>query len=536
MIVAESAGTSTIPITARKSLSGLDLKSRLALIGLIDEQLRVKAAKAPVFVDLFSDLNNLIHATVEGSKINRLNLDAKDSGFHVIEINSDSGANLGRINMLYLNKPIACYYLVYVEVLPFFRKKGLGNRILSHFKEFLDQKGAVGILNNVIPRTDPTYAIYFKQAWKPIELVVGRGVTAGDENGDENYMVYIPPQLRKKNIVGPVRKLLTHLKRKRTAIEMRDNENMVKGALAEFKELYLALSAYFRSEIEGNSASSFMRFMFTRFVTKFIRFRREIGELIGYTGGESTEQIELPEALSGLPIKTLAPADLTEDIISLTGERNVCLRLMQALKLQPALAIEALPNLPQPRLQKWLKTGGMDISHHFTIGDLMDLGYDPTRLKEITLEGEPFILHRISRRKLPEYKEKQKIMEQLSLVAGTEQAMGARLLINKPMAMIQDMGNAYVLRRKIDAIGWDEAREQIQQDPQLQRINQEMRLEQLLLATVRVAGKVLADSLGMEANAVFEKFSWMVAWDLEANRPRLFVDYGGPVFESIWIS
>ncbi|MBI5589455.1 MAG: GNAT family N-acetyltransferase [Deltaproteobacteria bacterium] len=532
MITAESTGTATPPLTARRPQSGIDLKSRLALIGLIDEQLRSKAARAPVLVDLFGELNGLIDATVDGSKINRLNLDTRASGFHIIEITSDSGANLGRMNLLYLNKPIACYYLVYVEVLPFFRKKGLGHRILSHFRGFLDEKGAVGILNNVIPRNDPTYAIYFKQAWEPIEQVVGRSVKAGEEN----FMVYIPPQLRKKNLIEPVRKLLMHLNRKRAAIEMRDNETMVKGALFEFKELNLALSAYFQPEIEKRSANPFMRFMFTRFASEFIRFRREIGELIGYTGGESTEQIELPKEIADLFVKNVAPKDLTGDTISFIGDRTVWMPLMRALELQPALAIEALPNLLQPRLRKWLKAGNMDAGHDFTIGDLMDLGYDPTRLKEITLDGEPFVLHRISRRMLPEYKEKQKRMEQLSLAMGTRQVMGAHLLLNKPLAVIQDMGNAYVLRRKIAAIGWDEAQEQIQQDPQLQRLNREMRLEQLLLATVRAAGSVLMESVGIEAKTVFEKFSWMISWDLEANRPRLFMDYSGPVFESIWIT
>ena len=209
---------------------------------------------------------------------------------------------------------------------------------------------------------------------------------------------------------------------------------------------------------------------------------------------------------------------------------------MQALKLQPALAIEALPNLIQPHLRKWLKAAGMDAGHNFTIGDLIDLGYDPTRLKEITLDGEPFVLHRISRRILPECREKQKLMEQLSLSSGTQQAMGAHLLFNKPLAVIQDMGNAYVLRRRINAIRWDEAQEQIQQDPRLQRLNREIRLEQLLLSTVRAAGSALVGSVGVEAKSVFEKFSWMISWDLEANRPRLFMDYSGPVFESIWIS
>jgi hypothetical protein len=276
--------------------------------------------------------------------------------------------------------------------------------------------------------------------------------------------------------------------------------------------------------------------MFTRFASKFIRFRREIGELIGYTGGESTEQIELPQEIADLPVRSVAPKDLTGDTISLIGDRTICLKLMQVLKDQPAQTIEALPNLIQPRLNKWFQDTGKEAAHHFTIGDLMDLGYDPTRLKEINLEGETFILHRISRRMLPEIKEKQRQMEQLSMVVGNHQIMGARLMLNPPLAVIQDMGNAYVLRRKIGAVGWDEAQEQIRQDPQLQRISREMRLEQLLLATVRAAGKTLAALLGIDAPNANKTFKWMVSWDLAANRPKLFIDYSGPVFESIWIS
>lgn len=510
----------------------LDLRSRLGLISLIDDQLRSKAASAPIFEDMFSEVNDLVDVTVKGSKINRLNPEAKKNGFHIIEINADSGANLGRINMLYLNKPIPCFYLVYVEVLPFFRKKGLGNRILHHFRGFLDEKGAVGILDNVIPRSDPTYAIYYKQAWEPIEHIIGESLTTDDEN----YMVYIPPQLRHKNLVEPFRKLLVHLKRKRTAIEMRDNENMVKGTLAEFKEIYAALTTYFQSEIDSKDPSPAMRFMFTRFVTKFIRFRRKIGELIGYTGGESTEQIELSQGVADLPIMSIAPKDLTGDSLSITGEREVCQRIMETMAFQPALAIESLPNLMQPRLQKWLAANNKEADHCFTISDLMELGYDPTRLKEITIDGTTYVLDRISRRVLPDYKEKQRLLEQLSPLIGNQQARGARLMINKPLAVIQDMGNAYVVRRKIDAIRWDEAQEQIQQNDHLQRMSQSMRLEQLLVATVRAAGKVLNDLAGIEANTAFEKFSWMVSWDVKTNHPGLYADFSGPVFETIWIT
>jgi len=50
-----------------------------------------------------------------------------------------------------LKRSIPCYYLVYVEVMPAFRGLGLGNRIITAFMEFLKNKKAAGILDNIIP-------------------------------------------------------------------------------------------------------------------------------------------------------------------------------------------------------------------------------------------------------------------------------------------------------------------------------------------------------------------------------------------------
>ena len=42
--------------------------------------------------------------------------------------------------MLYLKKPIPCYYLVYVEVAAPYRNRGLGNRILTHFAQLQETR------------------------------------------------------------------------------------------------------------------------------------------------------------------------------------------------------------------------------------------------------------------------------------------------------------------------------------------------------------------------------------------------------------
>src|SRR4030042_6365598 len=156
--------------------------------------------------------------------------------------------------MLYLKKPVPCYYLVYVEVAAPFRKRGLGNRILKTFRDFLVGTSAIGILDNIIPSEDPTYDIYLKHFWKPIQTIIGDSLL--DKN--DNYMIFIPPALEMKDLKEPVLKLLSHLKRKHAVIYMRENEMMVRRTLEEFRELYQTLLTYFGTEIQKGEPSSFM--------------------------------------------------------------------------------------------------------------------------------------------------------------------------------------------------------------------------------------------------------------------------------------
>jgi hypothetical protein len=94
----------------------LGLNERLGLIGLIDEGMRTGSSGSPVMADLFNDLWDLVNKTVSGAKIDRLKPEDSQNGFQIFEIKAETGETLGRLNMLYLKKPIPCYYLVYVEV------------------------------------------------------------------------------------------------------------------------------------------------------------------------------------------------------------------------------------------------------------------------------------------------------------------------------------------------------------------------------------------------------------------------------------
>jgi hypothetical protein len=513
------------------ALKGLGLNERLGLIGLIDEGMRLGSSDSPIMADLFNDLWDLVNETVSGSKVNSLKPEDSHNGFRVIEINAETGENLGRLNMLYMKKPIPCYYLVYVEVSAPFRRKGLGTQILKHFRKFLIKKSAVGILDNIIPEEDLTYDIYLKQSWKPVESVIGKSILE-----DHQYMIYIPPRFEGKDLRAPVLKLMHHLSRKRTAIEMRDNQIMVRRTIAEFRELYSALLGYFEDEINNGEPSPLMRFMFTRFVTKFIAFRRRIETLLGYTGGESLEQIILVPEITGLPAQSYAPFDLENSPHLVSGDMELWSQLPEALKKRPARIIEALPNYKRPNLLNWLREKGENTGHSLTIGDLIDLGFDPTRLKEISVGNEEFIFERIQARQLPDLEKKRVLLEGVESKMRGSKIKNAALKVNLPLLTIRDRGNAYVLRRKIGGIHWEEAVEQIHSSSRLKELDNSLKLHRMILGTVREANQAVSKLVKVEGAESQDLLACFVSWDMKANQPLLVVDFSNCYLESVWMA
>ena len=510
----------------------MSLSDRLGLIALIDKGMRLREPETPLVSDLFSNLWELVNATVSGSRIDRLKPEGTRNGFKRFELNAETGENLGRLNMLYLKKPIPCYYLVYVEVAGPFRRKGLGNRILDDFKDFLVEKSAIGILDNIIPEEDPTYRIYTKQGWEPLEGCIGERA-AGGEN---HLMIYVPPRWQGRELRALVSKMVHHLKRKRPAIDMRHNEMMVRQTIGEFRELYHALLTYFRTELETGKPTPLMQFMFTRFATKLVSFRRRIGTLLGYTGGESLEQIVLHPEIAALPVRTYPPPELTGKSLSTAGDGVNGSRLPDRLRENPARFIESLPNYGRPSLKSWLKERGRASTDTLTIGDLMDLGFDPTRLKEITLDEEEFIFERLQARQMADLKKKKLLLKRIESEMPDARPFNARLRVNPPLLAIQDRGNAYVLRRKVSGIHWEEAIEQLQSDPCLRSMNATAKIDRLILATVRRAHEMISEKLSLREETVSDLLTCFVPWDLVGNQPRLMIDFASTYLESLWMA
>jgi len=519
-------------VTIPETHKNLNLSERLSLVALIDEGMRRGLAEAPVSADLFDNLWELVGATAKGGRINRLKFTDSENGFQMFEIKAETGENLARLNMIYLKKPIPCYYLVYVEVAAPFRRKGLGHQILKSFADFLTHKSAVGILDNIIPQEDPTNDVYLKQSWIPVENIIGNLMFYKDNN----YMIFIPPSLRSRDLKQPVLKLMYHLKRKRAVIDIRENETMVKKTLNEFRELYQALMTYFHSELEGSQSSVFMRFLFTRFVTKFIAFRRRIGDLVGYTGGESTEQVVLDPSIKKLLVKSYAPREFVKEDAVVMGALGLLSKLPEDLKEKPAQVIESLPNYRRPNFMLWLKKNGKTYEDTLTLEDLMDLGFDPTRLKEIEIDHQNYIFERVQARQIDALQKKGELLARISAEMPNAKVKSAQLKANPISLIIRDRGNGYVLWQKMDAIHWEEAIEQLQSNPSLKSVNDAVKLDRIILETVKTAATAVSNELHVERETVIDQLTPFVSWDLVNNRPKMVIDFAFSYLESIWMA
>ncbi len=430
--------------------------------------------------EVFEGLDELIGITVQGTRIERFNPQQSKRPFHTFEIHMEGGEILGYLNMIYLGKPLPCYYLVYVEVLPPFRGRGLGNKILKAFREFAESEGAVGLLDNIIPSEEPTYDIYTKLGWKGIEALIGDTIV----NGDGNYMIFIPSSVRLPDLKDKLLKLLFKVKKKRSVIDMHDNESMVKRTIDEFRAVYDILEKLFEVELSTGIVTPFMRFMYTKFITKVLGFQRRITPLLGFTGGESLEQISISDRIKDLSVQSYSLWDSKEGQPNIWGEERIIQNLPEGLKKEPTLIIEGLPLYRRPYLISWMKNGGDNTPLNLKISDLLELGFDPTKLREFHHEGVDYIFERISPRFLPSIEKKMRFLSEVAEFRLEKCFHNTTLQINPPLAIIQNRGNLYILRKKVDGIHSEEALDQLRSSLELKTMNREIGIDRTIVVTI----------------------------------------------------
>ncbi len=524
-------GSKVTGFSERFKKARIGLKDTLAVIDMtLEDQ---PGALAPVSPhEVFEGLNELAERTVHGTKVERFRPREGTQLFHTFEIHTEGGEVLGYLNMIYLRKPIPCYYLVYVEVLLSFRGRGLGNKILKDFREFVEDKGAVGLLDNIIPPEEPTYDIYTKLGWQRIEGLIGDGMV----NGEGHYMVFVPTSIKTPDLREKLIKLLFNLRKKRPVIDMHENESMVKRTIAEFRSVYEALESLFDMELSAGASTPFMRFLFTKFVTKVLGFRRRIATLLGYTGGESLEQISISDRIKALPIQPCSLWGGKEGQAEIWGEEGIIRDFPERLKKEPTLYVEGLPLYRRPYLFPWIGRKGAGRSSDLRISDLLELGFDPTKLREFSHEGVEYIFERISPRFLPSVEKKKRVLPEIARYSSRRRFRNAAIQTNPPVAILRDRGNVYILRRKVEGIHSEEALDQLRTSLHLKDMNRAVGIDRAVVLTINEIKEWLVKGLDSSLREEIEDLTFFVPWDLERNIPKVTVEIGGVSLDTMWIA
>jgi GNAT superfamily N-acetyltransferase len=520
-----------VKISGRFKKGRIGAKSILSVIDMtLDDQPKELASLFPH--DVFEGLDELVNRTVHGTRIERLIPTERHQLFHTFEIHTEEGDVLGHLNMIYLRKPIPCYYLVYVEVLLPFRGRGLGQKILQTFRELAELQGVVGLLDNIIPPDEPTYDIYTKLGWRCIEELIGDTVA----DGEGHYMVFVPASINAADLRGKLIKLLFRVKKKRPIIDMHDNEAMVKRAITEFRSVYETLEHLFQVEISTRTSTPFMHFMFTKFVTKVLGFRRRIASLLGYTGGESLDQISISNQIKNLPIQPYSLWWAKEEKPEIWGEKEIIRHLPQELKENPTRYIEDLPLYRRPYLSGWAEGKGDGSSPLIKISDLLELGFDPTKLKEFHHGGVEYIFERTSPRFLSSVEKKIRFLHTIAEAGSGMKFHHGSVQTNPPLVILQDRGNVYILRRKVEGIHVEEGLDQLRTSSYLKEMNRSAEIDRLVVTTINEIKEWMRKVCDPSLTEEIEDIAFFIPWDFETDIPKLMVDEMGMSLHNVWVA
>ncbi|MDD5589962.1 MAG: hypothetical protein PHQ47_02180 [Candidatus Portnoybacteria bacterium] len=447
---------------------------------------------------LFGELSEQIKKTATGGRLSDQGMSPEK--FRTFEIHCE-GKSLGFFHFLCFDGKTRFYYLVYLEVDEFFRENGLGGKAVKLFLELLEEKKAIGILVNI--RKDNFYKEF---GWEPARDILRYF------NEEDDYMFFIPSSLKGKVKKKRFRRVIEKIKRKREAIGIRDNEANVRRTLEEFRRVYESLLIFFEEQIATGRRDELMEFLFTRFVLQFLRFRRRISKLVGFTDGASA-MLELDGFARQMRPRFYLNSSRRQVIVQ--GDCSILDGLPDQFWENPADFIENLPNYPRLIFREPLRENTRP-----NLGDLADAGDDPTRLKAFG----PFVIKRIHLDHLAEVANRVRILKCLE-----EANVNPRVRFNPPVCWIFSHENTYVFRRRIPAIHSYEIRYMFSADSMAE-------IRRAFFGAIDQARRDFADALGWEKAQADDYFTFFFECDEKTRYPKTLV-FPTTIFpEAIYVS
>lgn len=279
-----------------------------------------------------------------------------------------------------------------------------------------------------------------------------------------------------------------------------------------------------------------MNFMFTRLTTRLIGFHRRIESLIGYTGGESLQQLSFADDIKKLPVQPYSLWRFDEEDGGMWGNEEILRNLPQELKEDPTFYIENLPFYRRPYLDNWTKKTGLEPSQALTISDLLDFMFDPTRLREFHHKGVKYIFERVSPLFFNALLRKRAFLKRVEKSEADLHFQGTIIRVNPIILVIRDRGNVYALRRQVQGVHSQEALDQLKTIPHLRNLNSAVGVTRCIQNVIKETEKSLKKRFHSQFKREIEEFAYFIPWDIELNTPAIRVDISGISLDTVWLA
>jgi serine/threonine protein kinase len=170
------------------------------------------------------------------------------------------------------------------------------------------------------------------------------------------------------------------------------------------------------------------------------------------------------------------------------------------------------------------------------ISDLLELGFDPTKLKEFRQDGVEYIFERTSPRFLSSIEKKKRFLAKIAEIISDVRFHQAGVQINPPLAILQDKGNVYILRRKVEGIHLEEGLDQLRTSPRLKEMNRAVGIDRTVVMMINEIKEWLRKVCDSSLHEEIDDLTFFVPWDLQKDFPKLVVDDTGTSLHTLWVA
>jgi len=227
---------------------------------------------------------------------------------------------------------------------------------------------------------------------------------------------------------------------------------------------------------------------------------------------------------------------LKKDHVGIWGDKAILQNLPIRLKSEPTFFIEDLPIYKRPYLNIWIERMRNLPAQPLKISDLLDLGFDPTRLREFHHEGIDYIFERIPPHFFSFLLKKRRLQRKIGNFISEFRPHGVVIRINPLLLIFRDRGNVYALRKKVEGIHSQEALDQLRTSPHLREMNRTIGIDRLMVRVIHEIQNELRVNLNQSFHQEIENLTFFIPWDIEKNSPRVCVDISSISMDTIWIA